>query len=511
MPPNAAAATIGGFAQKLALARKQIEALDAKGDAATPRDRARLEALTRHLGKMKPDLERAVVTLSGSEPHADLLRALGSNFERVAPMLVGGDGTITSDLTDVIERSPAAREGTRAVWLERTTGRLAKTADRLRAAGHYGAACRLHRDLWLLGAEDQHGATSLEDEVKRYLSTGSHDLAQASLLDLNRFVQDKGLEPSDTHRRLEGLIRQGSSTRVDFNTEIERAPRGHGELIEIGRNLVPAELSERLESVGARLRASEGKFQALTREHVALSKLAQELMKHPDGAQRAEQTMSKLGELQSEMMAVVGEIGPAHAEGELAMAELRDGLMASSFISEGEAKDLASTIPIHESFDQTRTQMRETMAEFIRLTDGRGMASMTRVLPAEDGRAYTKPIGTVHLPPNPMPACIFHEMAHHIELESKELNAAALGWLKSRAHGAEPTKLSVLLRDPGYKDHEVAYAGDFVHPYVGKVYPGGDTEAISTGVERFCDRGAMLVLFQRDREHFYLALGALRS
>ena len=59
--------------------------------------------------------------------------------------------------------------------------------------------------------------------------------------------------------------------------------------------------------------------------------------------------------------------------------------------------------------------------------------------------------------------------------------------------------------------NETAYPDHFVDPYVGKVYGDNSTEVMSMGMQYFKDAESMLRLYRKDKEHFYLIVGAIRG
>lgn len=112
--------------------------------------------------------------------------------------------------------------------------------------------------------------------------------------------------------------------------------------------------------------------------------------------------------------------------------------------------------------------------------------------------------------PSSLKKDLWHEFGHQVEDSIPEYREAATEWLKSRSNGGQ----LVRLRDLGpefdqYGADEYVYRGDFFSEYVGKYYPDGATEVISTGLEMFYSPRTMTKLYQQDPEHFFLILGIL--
>jgi hypothetical protein len=106
---------------------------------------------------------------------------------------------------------------------------------------------------------------------------------------------------------------------------------------------------------------------------------------------------------------------------------------------------------------------------------------------------------------------VFHEYAHFSEFENKQLAVASRKFIEDRATSSEPMKMNDITGYGGYGDNEMAFPGNFIHPYVGKIYgPAGTyTEVVSMGVEKFMSPDRMAYFYKRDPEHFNFVLGAI--
>ncbi|MBT9584119.1 hypothetical protein IV102_12330 [bacterium] len=108
-----------------------------------------------------------------------------------------------------------------------------------------------------------------------------------------------------------------------------------------------------------------------------------------------------------------------------------------------------------------------------------------------------------------------HEVAHRVEYKYPEISLANKSWVKARCEKGgfsdEPVRLSQLVPKDLYKEDEVALEDTFVNPYVGKVYPDMATEVLSMGLEHFSSPELLTKLYQRDPEHVFLTLGAIKT
>jgi hypothetical protein len=108
-------------------------------------------------------------------------------------------------------------------------------------------------------------------------------------------------------------------------------------------------------------------------------------------------------------------------------------------------------------------------------------------------------------------------MGHHLEFNKPQLTEASRSFVEARAanagHQGELFKLQDLApKGNKYKANELAMQGEFIDPYVGKVYPKGQnvSEVVAMGMGQFSSAKEMLDLFRQDPEHFLYTLGALK-
>ncbi|MBO3459959.1 hypothetical protein [Aetokthonos hydrillicola] len=147
--------------------------------------------------------------------------------------------------------------------------------------------------------------------------------------------------------------------------------------------------------------------------------------------------------------------------------------------------------------------------EFYQIARGAGNSTLD-TLKAKSFRAYAnKQDRVIDVGVFAEPRTVYHEMGHHIEYEDSRIATASREWRDKRATGVEQP-LNNLVKDGRYDDDEIAKPGNYINPYVGKVYRDGSTEVISMGIERFHSSQSMLDFYNEDREHFQFIMGVIR-
>jgi hypothetical protein len=107
---------------------------------------------------------------------------------------------------------------------------------------------------------------------------------------------------------------------------------------------------------------------------------------------------------------------------------------------------------------------------------------------------------------NDVKPSVFHEAAHLLEGSDPKFANLAKEFLAKNRTSDELKQIK------GYPAGEVAYPGNWVHPYVGKIYKNSpSTEVISMGIERFASPKDMAEFYFKDKEHFALTLGIIES
>lgn len=143
------------------------------------------------------------------------------------------------------------------------------------------------------------------------------------------------------------------------------------------------------------------------------------------------------------------------------------------------------------------------------LTGGKGAKKINKVT-SEAERASANPNGELELEKKIDRHQVFHEYAHYMEFENRQLAVASRKFIEDRSTSPEPVKLKDITGQ-NYRDTEMAFPGNFIDPYVGKIYgaAGTPTEVISMGVELFRDPQLMSSFYKKDPEHFNFVLGAI--
>ena len=144
------------------------------------------------------------------------------------------------------------------------------------------------------------------------------------------------------------------------------------------------------------------------------------------------------------------------------------------------------------------------------LTGGKGAKKINKVT-SEAERASANPDGELKLEKEINRHQVFHEYAHFMEFENRQLAVASRKFIEDRSTSPEPMKLKDITGNQDYRDTEMAFPGNFIDPYIGKIYgsAGTPTEVISMGVELFRDPKLMSSFYKQDPEHFNFVLGAI--
>lgn len=191
----------------------------------------------------------------------------------------------------------------------------------------------------------------------------------------------------------------------------------------------------------------------------------------------------------------------------------RDRLLNNSSISQEEAEKLFDTIDIPnkhkdpEKFDK----LKDTVVEFIRLTNGMPLAHLKKIDILEGIRENASRSGGIQLNENSEKWVVFHELGHHVEYSNRAIGKASKEFIRSRRESDIEYKLSELTRNKNYLEDEIAYKGRFINPYVGKITPGLSSEVVSVGLQHFVDLDNIRKFAQQDPEHFYYMVGVITN
>ena len=132
-----------------------------------------------------------------------------------------------------------------------------------------------------------------------------------------------------------------------------------------------------------------------------------------------------------------------------------------------------------------------------------------KVTKSADGRAHATFNGIALGGGRGLEEAVYHEVAHHIEMNSPGVSRAAVALREQLADKPrEVYKLNATNSFLG--EDEVAVRGKFHDPYAGKIYPHDvATEMISTGVQSYM---SYPIQFARDNpEHFKLIFDVLHG
>jgi hypothetical protein len=190
------------------------------------------------------------------------------------------------------------------------------------------------------------------------------------------------------------------------------------------------------------------------------------------------------------------------------MEKVRNSLIEQG-LPEADAKELAVKVAINLQ-GSTAQKIREDIQDFFQFTKGAGSTSLKELVPERE-RAWAHQNGKIGIVPHDQnrTETLWHEMGHHAEFEKPELRDALASWVRARSTSSQPKYLKDLT---GFNyGNETAYPDHFVDPYVGKVYENNSTEVLSMGMQYFKDAESMLTLYRKDKEHFYLIVGAIRG
>lgn len=102
----------------------------------------------------------------------------------------------------------------------------------------------------------------------------------------------------------------------------------------------------------------------------------------------------------------------------------------------------------------------------------------------------------------------FHEIGHLLE-SNPNLQRKARMWVAARGKNAKVRWGDIRTWVKGPNANLRAYKNKFIDSYVGKIYPSGDTEALSVGLQQFTSYKSMLRFAKKDFDHFAFIHGIL--
>lgn len=330
--------------------------------------------------------------------------------------------------------------------------------------------------------------------------------------------------PTDTHtrRRTVGWSGEPTPNPAPGQEHLGVIHRGRERMRPAQREYLDA-LLDRAANPPAELVARE---RALVAEHGRINTENGRLLSMPDARLSTEQRAQKrqiearLTELGRDIEAVGTELARDRAQAQqLAVNEMRR--FHRSLIGGPEnaaaAQQRAAQLRIEPGAASraSEAQLRAWAAEFYRLVPNGPDPSGIRMV-HNDPRPEAGQNGALNVGDAPTAGVVFHELGHYVEYRTPALAEAARAWVLARSRAANGgseslNSLNVLTRDSFYRSNEFAFDDHFETPYIGKDYGNARiTEVLTVGLEYFNTPERMLQLYQRDPEHFFFVLGALR-
>lgn len=162
---------------------------------------------------------------------------------------------------------------------------------------------------------------------------------------------------------------------------------------------------------------------------------------------------------------------------------------------------------------KTAKGVNEGHAEFARLVgpghvDGR--SAYFRTLPDGSREYFSQYASAIHVSKNTTKHTTVHEMGHWLEENNRSLHQEAINFRNRRTAGEASVRMNDIKGHSGYDKTEVTKPDKFLHPYIGKSYPGNSaTEVISMGLEYFSKDP--IGMAKNDPDYFDFMFDALRS
>lgn len=197
-----------------------------------------------------------------------------------------------------------------------------------------------------------------------------------------------------------------------------------------------------------------------------------------------------------------------------------DAIRAASPVTQAQAESWAASQVIEKAAADAMSRAgyaREAfladMADYYRLTGGK-VSAVTFIF--SDARAHAENIESlagekrINVGARFDRKTLFHELSHLIESDPIAM-AAANGFLVKRRESTTRYTINSLMNTDQFNADEIAYKDSFLHPYIGKIYPGGLTEVFSMGIEMLATPTDAAKLAALDPEMFALVSGYLTS
>jgi hypothetical protein len=104
---------------------------------------------------------------------------------------------------------------------------------------------------------------------------------------------------------------------------------------------------------------------------------------------------------------------------------------------------------------------------------------------------------------------VLHELGHFIECTLPGVHELCQAFVIKYRNSDIAVSLRKLTLSSTFEKNELAYPGNFLHPYVGKIFSGRYSEVLSMGLEQFSSPKQLSTFIALYPEHFKLTLGVL--
>ena len=143
--------------------------------------------------------------------------------------------------------------------------------------------------------------------------------------------------------------------------------------------------------------------------------------------------------------------------------------------------DMGNPVPLSEYEKTQRGKFRDTVETLIPEYAMPVQPVGININPNTDRENYAKP--NMMMMKFSTADTYTHEWGHHFENQSRAAQLRTSKFYRDRTKGEVEQKLSDVMGKKGYRFDEVTKVDKFIHPYMGKKYPGVNTELFSMGFE----------------------------
>lgn len=388
-------------------------------------------------------------------------------------------------MVDELESLPPDRRLAQSERVRDIGAMLRSLADAQRNLGIQTAVSRLPEDADL---QAQRVAIAMEPAEQKY-SYQRYDAMRVANMQRGAMGDDERKKAADAHQALE----QHRATPADVMFP---------DLVAV-RDRINAARSEAWDKARALLKAGDqAGYEAAQAEYDKL---------YDDVVQARQEIVDAYNAETQYIQGRLAEVGQKQTQ-RLLDASAVSAEQASSW---AEAQEINKTAAARLSkIKYPVVKVRQDMAEFYRLTGGR--LNSVKIDSKGDRRAnavgigHHGMVGTIYLDGDFDKRVLFHEMAHHLESDPAMFKASA-NYIRAMASSQEPQTLRELTGSKFYSSQEVALAGGFYSPYIGKVYDDQATEVMSMGIEAFAEPWKLGWIAGKDPATIEFVSGALMA